>query len=66
VSVMQMGADEKLSHVCYHVAPVLKVPTVFASVEFPRGSPPDEIVIDGHRYVIQKPLEGSSEDGPVC
>jgi len=63
---MQMGADEKLPHVYYHVATVIEVPTVFASVEFPRDSPPDEIVIDGHRYVIQKPLEGSSEDGPVC
>ena len=61
-----MGADEKLTRVCYHVAPRIRKATVFASVEFPRDSPPDEIVIDGHRYVIQKPLEGSSEDGPVC
>jgi hypothetical protein len=31
----------------YHVAPVLKVPTVFASIEYPRDEPPESIEIDG-------------------
>ena len=34
-----------------HIAPVMGKPTVFASVEFPADSPPDEIVIRGMRYV---------------
>ena len=31
----------------WHVAPVLKVPTVFASIEYPRDEPPESIEIDG-------------------
>ena len=34
-----------------HIAPVMGKPIVFASVEFPADSPPDEIVIRGIRYV---------------
>lgn len=36
---------------CDHVAPVHGVPTVFASVEFTEGEPPESIVIAGVRYV---------------
>ena len=36
---------------CDHVANVMGKLIVFANVEFPADSPPDEIVIRGIRYV---------------
>lgn len=36
----------------YHVAPVLNVPTVFASLEYPRDSPPRRITIDDVTWEI--------------
>lgn len=38
-------------HECDHVAPVAGRLVVFAAVEYPADSPPDEIVIRGERYV---------------
>ena len=42
----------------YHVAPVLKVPTVFASIEYPRDEPPESIEIDG---VVWKRVDDGDE-----
>ena len=39
---------------CDHVAPVMGKHIVFASVEFPADSPPDEIVIRGERYIRER------------
>ncbi len=44
----------------YHVAPVLKVPTVFASIEYPREEPPESIEIDG--VVWRRERAGHAEE----
>lgn len=39
---------------CDHVATMRGVPTVCANVEFTAEQPPREIVIAGHRYVLEE------------
>ena len=55
--------EEKTARLFWHVAPVLGVPTIFASVEYPRDKPPTELVIDGTRFEAVGDSDGDGEHG---
>lgn len=51
-------------HECDHKAPVAGILTVFASIEYPAGEPPDSITIDGVTYMREE-VDGDADGQPV-